>query len=130
MTAGGGGRGAARRRATFEAGHWAERLALVALALKGYRVLARRYAVHGGEIDIVAKRGRLVVFVEVKARASLDAAVAAVTPRKRERIAKAAAVWLVRNPWATGCVLRGDAVLILPRRWPVHLPDAFPLRIG
>ena len=49
--------------------------------LKGYRILARRYRTPHGEIDIVARRQQLIAFVEVKARASLDDAAYAVTPR-------------------------------------------------
>ena len=119
-----------RRRAFNRAGHWAETLAVLSLALKGYRILARRYTVRGGEIDIVVRRGAVIAFVEVKSRPTADAALEAVTAMKRRRIERAASVWLARNPWAVGSVLRGDAVLVLPRRWPVHVADAFPLRIG
>lgn len=123
-------RSLARRRATYLAGHWAERLAVAVLMLKGYRILARRYVVRGGEIDIVARRGSTVAFIEVKARPTLDEALLAVTERKRRRIERAAAVWLSRNPWATTHVLRGDAILVAPRRWPAHVVEAYPLRIG
>ncbi len=71
-----------------------------------------------------------MAFVEVKARADAGAALDAITGAKRRRIARAAAVWLARNPWAAGATFRGDAVLVAPRRWPRHLPDAFPVPIG
>ncbi len=119
-----------RRRATLRAGRWAEWLAAASLMLKGYRILAQRYIVRGGEIDIVARRGAVIAFVEVKARATAEGALLAVTAQKRRRIERAAGVWLARHPWATACVLRGDAVLVAPRRWPVHVPDAYTLRIG
>ena len=120
----------ARRRAAYRAGHVAEGWAAVALMLKGYRILARRYTVRGGEIDIVAKRGDVIAFVEVKARSSLADALAAVTAQKQIRIERAAAAWLARNRWAQGQVFRADAMLVTMRRWPTHIPDAFPLRIG
>lgn len=119
-----------RRRRTHDAGQAAELLALILLTLKGYRVLARRFAVNGGEIDLVARRGNVVAFVEVKARPTVTAASEALSPRKQRRIEKAAAVWLARHPWAMRMTLRGDAILVLPRTWPRHIPAAFALRIG
>lgn len=123
-------RGRAERRRAGRAGHRAEWVAAALLTLKGYRVLARGFTVAGGEIDIVARRGATVAFVEVKARASGEAALAAIDGVKRRRIARAAAVWLARNPWAAAATLRGDAVLVVPGRWPRHLVDAFPVPIG
>ena len=123
-------RGRAERRRAGRAGRRAEWVAAALLTLKGYRVLARGFTVAGGEIDIVARRGATVAFVEVKARASGEAALAAIGGVKRRRIARAAAVWLARNPWAAAATLRGDAVLVVPGRWPRHLVDAFPVPIG
>ena len=122
--------GSERREKTYQAGHRAEWIAMLWLTAKGYRLLARRYGVRGGEIDIVARRGRVVAFVEVKARPSLTEALDALTEQKRRRIERAAAVWLARNPWATALTLRGDAMLIVPRQWPKQIEGAFELRIG
>jgi putative endonuclease len=69
-----------------------ERAAIVLLRLKLYSILARRYSIRGGEIDIVARRGDTIAFVEVKVRPSLDEARSAITPAKRRRISKAARV--------------------------------------
>ncbi len=63
-------------------GRRAEQLAILFLRTKGYRVVARTYGVRGGEIDIIAWRGRAVVFVEVKARPKLEDALIAITPAK------------------------------------------------
>jgi putative endonuclease len=98
--------------------------------LKGYRPLARRYGGKGGEIDLIVKRGRAVVFVEVKARDDLQTAAEAIGPGKHRLFTRAAAHWLTRNPWAQACILRADAVLIARRRWPVHIVAAFALPIG
>ena len=119
-----------RRRKAYEAGRTAEWLALAALVLRGSGILAHRYSVSGGEIDIVARRGSVVAFVEVKARPTHGEASDAITARKRRRIERAAAVWLSRNGWATTATLRGDAVLVAPRSLPRHIPAAFELRIG
>jgi putative endonuclease len=117
---------AARRRAHLF-GLRAEGVAALLMRLKGYRVLARRFVVAGGEIDIVAQRGQTIAFIEVKARGDLDAAAGAILETKRRRISRAARVWLARNPWAAGATLRGDAVFIAPGRLPRHVGAAYRL---
>ena len=106
----------------------AETIAAALLLAKGYRILSRGYLAPGGEIDIVAARGPAVAFVEVKARPSIEEAMQAISAVKRARIARAARHWLVRNPWAVTRTLRGDAIYVAPRRWPVHAVDEFELR--
>jgi putative endonuclease len=116
----------AKRRA-HRFGLRAEWIAAAWLAFKGYRLLARRFSVSGGEIDIVARRGNVVAFVEVKARGDLEEAATAISETKRRRISRACRVWLTRNPWAAGATLRGDAILVAPGRLPRHLPAAYML---
>ncbi len=118
----------ARRRQAHRAGRNAERLAILYLRLKGYSILARRYLVKGGEIDIVVRRGRTVAFVEVKHRPTLDEAMAAIAPAKRRRIARAARVF-VSGRRLDGLTLRADAIYCAPWRWPRHIPAAFELRL-
>lgn len=118
-----------RHRIAHAFGLRAERIAAAWLLLKGYRILARRYAVAGGEIDLVALRRDVVAFVEVKARGSLESALDTISPTKRRRIERAVRHWLVRNPWAVGRVLRADAIFIAPWRRPRHLENAFELQI-
>ena len=107
----------------------AEWVALAFLVLRGYRVLARNVRSSGGEIDLIVLRRGTVAFVEVKARPQIDRARTAITERKRRRIAHAARAWLVRNSWAAGYALRGDAVFIAPWRLPHHLEGAFELEL-
>jgi putative endonuclease len=83
----------AGRRAAFRLGLSAERQAAGLLLVKGYRVVARRFRSGVGEVDIVARHGDLLVFVEVKARERLDDAAEAVTPRQQRRIIAAAEAW-------------------------------------
>ena len=118
-----------RRRLTHQRGLRAETVAAAFLMLKGYRILARRHAGAGGEIDIVARRGQTIAFVEVKARGAMDDALTAISATKRTRFGRAARHWLARNPWAMELTLRGDAIFIAPRRWPRHVPDAVPLTL-
>jgi putative endonuclease len=113
------------RRAAFQTGLSAESRAAAYLLTKGYRILSRRFRTPYGEIDIVARRRKLVAFIEVKARASIDEAAYAVTPRQRMRIVAAAQAWLVAHPEHADFELRFDAMLIAPRRLPRHLLAAF-----
>jgi putative endonuclease len=103
----------------------AESRAAAFLLAKGYRIAARRWRSPLGEIDIVARRGASLVFVEVKARASLDEAAEAVTPRQRRRIIGAAEAWLAAHPDDVRCNIRFDAILIAPRGLPRHIAAAF-----
>ena len=114
-----------KRQAAFLLGLSAETRAAAFLLAKGYRIAARRWRSAAGEIDIVARRGNLLVFVEVKARASFDAAAYSVTPRQKRRIASAAAIWLADHAEDARCDMRFDAILVAPRRWPRHIEAAF-----
>jgi putative endonuclease len=113
------------RIAAFQTGLSAEARAAAYLMAKGYRILARRFRTPHGEIDIVARRRNLLTFVEVKARATLDDAAFAVTPRQQARIINAAQAWLVAHPEHAEFEMRFDAMLIAPRRLPRHLLAAF-----
>jgi putative endonuclease len=113
------------RVAAFRIGISAESRAAAYLIVKGYRILARRFRSPVGEIDIVARRGRLLVFVEVKARSRLDDAAESLLPRQRRRIAAAAAAWLAGHPDDGERHIRFDAVLVAPGRIPRHIPAAF-----
>jgi len=113
------------RVAAFRTGLSAESRAAALLMAKGYRILAKRFKTPHGEIDLVAKKRNLLVFVEVKARASLDDAAYAVTPRQQARIIDAAQGWLMAHPEHAEFDLRFDAILIAPRRLPRHLLAAF-----
>lgn len=113
------------RRAAHGYGLMAEARCALGLRLRGYRVLARRYKAPVGEVDIVARRGRTLVFVEVKARGSLDAAAEALTERQRRRILAAARMFLARHPHLAGLDSRFDVMLVAPWRWPRHVVDAW-----
>lgn len=122
--------GLKKRRRALKAGLRAETVAAFYLRLKGYRILARRYCVAGGEIDLIARRRDAIAFVEVKMRPDLSAALVAIDRAKCRRISRAGAHWLAANPWAVRFTLRGDAVCLAPWRWPRHTIAAMPLEIG
>ena len=113
------------RVAAFRTGLSAESRAAAFLIAKGYRILAKRFRTPHGEIDLVAKKRNLLAFIEVKARASLDDAAYAVTPRQQARIIDAAQGWLAAHPEHAEFELRFDAILIAPRHLPRHLLAAF-----
>ncbi|MGJ5048074.1 YraN family protein [Bradyrhizobium oligotrophicum] len=116
---------APERVAAFRTGLSAEARAAALLIAKGYRILAKRFRTPHGEIDIIARKRGLVAFVEVKARASLDDAAYAVTPRQQRRIIDAAQAWLMAHPDHAEFELRFDAILVAPRSLPRHLMAAF-----
>ncbi len=116
---------AAKRTAAFRLGVSAENRAALFLAAKGYRTLARRWKTPVGEIDLVVKRGGLIVFVEVKARARLDTAAESVLLRQKRRIIAAAEAWLAAYPEHAGYDMRFDAVLVAPGKLPQHIVSAF-----
>ena len=113
------------RRRAYGRGRRAEALAAWWLRLKGYRIVARRLRVAVGEIDLIARRGRVLAHVEVKARPSLEEAREALTPRQRRRIERAAAAFLQQHPGLAGLDQRFDVVLLAPRRRPHHLENAW-----
>ncbi|MBO0904094.1 YraN family protein [Jiella sonneratiae] len=120
--------GSEKRRRHLWRGERGEWLAAWALRLKGYRILARQYRTRLGEIDIIARRGDLVAIVEVKARPNLVMAMDAVGRNAQRRIEAAADLWLAKQPDFSRLSLRFDIVAVLPRRWPVHVPDAWRAR--
>jgi putative endonuclease len=114
-----------RRQAAFLLGLSAESRAAAYLIAKGYRIVARRWRSPLGEIDIVARRKRLLIFVEVKARERADDAAWSLTPRQQARIVGAAEAWLAAHSEDADCDMRFDAVLVTPRRLPQHIMAAF-----
>ena len=114
-----------RRFRAYRKGHRGEWLAALALMLKGYRIVARRHRTKLGEIDLIARRGDLVAIVEVKARPTLIQAMDAVGFEAQRRIEGAADLWLSKQPDFARLSVRFDIVAVLPRRWPVHVENAF-----
>jgi putative endonuclease len=106
-------------------GHYAEMTALILLRLKGYRLLARRFKSHHGEIDLIVRRGQTTAFVEVKARNTHDEAVTSVTTYQSKRIAAAAALWMAKDPIAVASFCRFDIVAVNAYLWPTHIENAF-----
>ena len=113
------------RAAAEKRGHLAETVALWFLRCKGYRLLCRRFKCGSGEVDLVMRKGGTTAFIEVKARATVDEAVIAVTPRQAKRIASAAATWMARDPRAAASHCRFDIVAVSSNFRPTHIENAF-----
>jgi putative endonuclease len=106
-------------------GRLAEALAALCLRLRGYQVIARRFRTPLGEIDLIVRRGHLLAFVEVKARADLEQALSAVGTHQRERTERSAQVFLANPPAYQHYDLRFDVMAVRPWRLPHHLVDAW-----
>jgi putative endonuclease len=115
----------ARGRAAHASGLRAESLAAALLRLKLYRIVGRRVRTRVGEIDLIARRGRMLVFVEVKARGLYETAAESLQQRQRARLQRAAELFMATRPAFAGFDMRFDVVLVTPRRLPSHLADAW-----
>ena len=115
-----------KRLAAYWRGHRGEALAAFWLQLKLYRIRDRRFKTPLGEIDLVVEKGTTIAFVEVKQRAAEADEALTFASINRERITRAAKLWLARNSDAAGRDLRFDVILLAPGRWPRHLINAFP----
>jgi len=113
------------RQQAWQGGRWAESLAAFRLRCCGYRILARNWRSPVGEIDIIARRGRILAIVEVKRRAERALALAAISPRQQLRLARAALAFQARNADCAALHLRFDVVTLGPGWWPHHLKDAW-----
>ena len=115
----------AKRKRAERSGRWAEWLAAWWLRLTGYRVLDRRARTRGGEIDLVARRGRVLAIVEVKVRPTLADAAYAIGPQQQRRLLRAAEAYRQAHRSVAGLDIRFDAILICPWRLPAHIKDAW-----
>lgn len=113
-----------KREAAEKRGRGAETIAAWWLRLHGWRILARRARVRGGEVDLVARRGRTLAFIEVKARATDQAAAMSLDEYRLRRVVTAAERLSPRF-MRDGDELRIDAIFIVPRRLPRHLPNVW-----
>jgi putative endonuclease len=114
-----------KRQRAERRGRFAERLALWRLRLAGWQILARDWRSPVGEIDLVARRGRVLAVIEVKSRPDTASAAEALSRRQRRRIARAAEAFLAARPDLADLELRFDVILVAPLRPPRHWPAAW-----
>lgn len=113
-----------KRQRAERGGRRAEAYAALWLQLKGWSVIGRRVRTPRGEIDLIARRGRTLAFVEVKARASAAEADISLDDYRLRRVA-AAAEALAPRYQRPGDDIRIDAIFIVPRRLPRHIPNVW-----
>lgn len=124
----------AKKRKSYLWGQVAEWFCILCLIFKGYRILARRFKCKSGEIDLIAQKGGMVCFVEVKARQNKQDALTALSFRQQQRITKAAEWYLVKNIYGkTGksndVFCRFDLMAVEPWGWPTHVKDAWQMDV-
>ncbi len=107
------------------AGRRGEVVAALWLMAKGYQILGFRMRTPHAEIDLLARKGRVLAVVEVKLRGTIETALEAVTRRQRERLRRAGAAFAARRPDLADAAVRLDLVALAPGRWPCHIPDAW-----
>jgi putative endonuclease len=108
-----------------DSGRFAEQLAALWLMLRGWRILGFRLKTPQGEIDLLARRGRILAVVEVKSRTSIEAALASVHVTQQARLRRAGENLALRRPGLAGLAVRLDMVALAPGRLPRHIPDAW-----
>lgn len=114
-----------KRVAAWRKGLWAEWIAAAFLILTGYKIIGWRVKTPVGEIDLIAQRGRALVFVEVKARRSLPEALDAVHARNRSRVGRAARYYIGGNPEKAALDLRFDIIALAPPLSLRHIKGAW-----
>ena len=113
-----------KRQVAEKRGRRAETLAAWWLRLRGWRILARRARVPGGEVDLIARRGNTIAFVEVKARGDSETAAFALDRYRLRRVA-VAAERLAPRYLRAGDDVRIDAIFIVPGKLPRHLANVW-----
>ncbi|MEM6711687.1 MAG: YraN family protein [Pseudomonadota bacterium] len=120
----------AKRQDAYARGLDAEDQAAALLETLGLYEIDRRARMQGGEIDLVVEDTQSLVFVEVKARKSLDEGAGSISARQQARIRTAIRHWLsTHDPQGARLArqsVRCDVVLVAPGHEPVHIPNAFP----
>ena len=119
------------KKSNYRTGHFSEKIALFWLMLKGYTPLHLNYVTGrgtgAGEIDLVVKKAKTLVFVEVKKRQNLTTSAEAITRKNQNRTARAAEAFLQRNPSYQNYAIRFDAILFNTGFWPHHIKNAWHL---
>ncbi len=112
-------------KTTYQKGIWAERLSALMLVLKGYKICKMRYKTYVGEVDIVAKRGNVMVFCEVKYRPDYEQGVNAILPTAQKRIQRTAQIYMSQESVPETMDMRFDVIIISPPFSIKHLTNAW-----
>jgi putative endonuclease len=110
-------------------GRRAENVAALTLRFQGWQIVGRRFTSGrgsgAGEVDLVARKGKILAFIEVKARPTCEEALAALTNEQKKRIARGAEAWMAKNPAESKTFIRFDVIAVPESGRPLHLADAW-----
>ncbi|MBN2676378.1 MAG: YraN family protein [Alphaproteobacteria bacterium] len=115
---------------TYKKGYLAEWTTQIYLWFKGYTLLYKRFnatakKTGSGEIDLIFKKRKTLIFCEVKYRKSQDDALYAVSKNQQARIRRGAQLFLKRHPKYRHFDIRFDVIALASKRWPIHIKNAF-----
>jgi len=113
-----------QKYSTYLYGIKKERIAAIFLIIKGYKIIAKRYKNPFGEIDIIAQKGKTLVFVEVKARKNIELIETILRSKQVLRIKNSAEIFLANNDFAQYDI-RFDLILFTKSRIPIHYENYF-----
>ncbi len=108
------------KKRTYQFGLFAEKVAIIFLRLKFYQILAWRYKTYHGEIDIIAKKGKIIAIIEVKARKSEIIFEEVLQPRQLKRIKRASELFFISHPKFRNYQIRFDFMAVNNFLWPKH----------
>ncbi|MFN8732880.1 MAG: YraN family protein [Hyphomonadaceae bacterium] len=114
-----------QRALAERSGRWAENWAAFVRHLKGYTIVGRRVQTPAGEIDLIARRGNVLAFIEVKMRQQAVDAAEVLRPRQMSRIVRAPTGWTSRRAWTQHFSWRYDLMVVTKWRWPKDVRDAW-----
>jgi putative endonuclease len=114
-----------QKRNSYNFGLFAEFIACLILRLQFYQILHKRYKTKLGEIDIIAKRGRQILFVEVKGRKAPEYIMEVVSKNQQRRLIQAAKLFLSQNPKLANYDLRFDLIFIARPFHITHIKNAW-----
>ena len=109
----------------YQKGLWAESFAKGYFCMKGYSLLEERFKTPSGEIDLILRRGKKLVFVEVKMRKTLENAAESINYRNQQRVSRAAELYLQKHSEYNNFEMRFDALVLAPYKWPHHIENAW-----
>lgn len=118
-----------RGRLGRKSGRGAEWIAALLLMCKGYQILGFRLRTREGEIDLLAKRGKVLAVVEVKRRATLEDALEALGPMQQQRLLRAARALRDKRPALRQLDVRLQLIALAPKRFPRHVSDVLAERL-
>ena len=118
-----------KKRQAQKRGQWGERFCRWTLILSGWSILQHGYSskrgTGAGEVDLIAKRGRVVAFIEVKSRADITTGLEAVSADQQARIVRGAERFLAAHPYLADHDTRFDVMVVRHWRWPVRFADSW-----